>query len=823
MFVLLVAFVQGVAAHTPHDTVRAPVVFSQDFAANGTAYVVMSGSLRRSTDRGSSWHLVDGGRSAGGYLQVVMPIDGSGGEGLVTVGPDGMSRSDDGGRTWRDVTGGLDVGRLHAYGAHGVLGARRPLVAGEDGLFLLETEGTWRQLLDRPVSAFGLGNGDLLQPIAAVTPGEVAISADGGATWAFRPLVLHADERATAARMLGSLVFAGTSDGRVLRVASDGRADEVLELSRSEADGDHADAHGGHVFVASIADFALRNLGSGRTELCALSTVAGLACSLDLGNNWVWRDQGLTRDEQAFRYDDGVHFSAVSGGPVANGERLMFVSGFDGLFRSADAGETWHQVDLIDPNLIMDVEQLTLTDGSRCIVYGTYAGGVYLTTDGGRSWEILNSGLYPKTSVYDVDFRPNATACTDLVSAAYLGPMFWNAETGSWDPWFTQDVYLEIFEGGSERGSLATRVMRKLGLVDFDWPLLTWRIAMQPTGAGSVRSVLATRYGKLFAADDLDGPWRLLSSHGGHIFDVQLSPAIATDRTLFIAVGDRVHRSTDDGASWTELTLALESWPDFRHWGVPEIRISPDFALDGTVYVTSAAGLSVSRDRGDSWTSVALPAACPHGAVHAFETRHDDKVGPTDWITVRGCGMFQRRDGGTWQRLDGAGLGPIGELRYLRASGADDEPGVLLGADERTLYASSDGGATWSRLLTPARIDEVHDTFIFRGDWTEIRSVRASAGSVRASAQTGATAELPFDGRAVRVAARHAPDAAALRLYVDGEPRGELDCAAATDAPCTSDWIDGLSSARHSLVIEVLDTADGDSSAYLDAVDVLPH
>ena len=820
----------GVAAHTPHDTVDTPVEFSRNFTENGTAWVIMSGTLKRTTDAGYSWHLVTGGERQTGSLLAVMLFDGPGGESLVTVSLDGMTRSADAGRTWRDVTGGIALGRLRGFATQRTAAGRRPLVAGDDGLFRLEPDGTWARLLDRPVSVLGLGNSERLQPIAAVTGDEVAVSSDGGATWAFRSLRLDTDESATAVHVLGGLVFIGTSHGRVLRLAADGRADQVLQVLRAEDETDDeivaahsvvlgADLPGADA-IPSIADLTSRRLGGGGTQVCALSAHAGLLCSTDIGNTWIWRNQGLTKDSQALPFAHGRHFTGIRIAPPFDAVSLTFVSGFDGLFRSSDSGASWQQVDLMYPQLVIDVAQTTLPDGRRCIAFGTYAAGVYLSPDDGLEWEILNSGLHPETPVYDVRFLPNVESCHDIAAAAYLGPMFWNPASGSWDPWFTQDVYLEIFEGGSERGSLATRVMRKLGLVDFDWPIEAWRLPMRVTGDG-VHTVLATRKGGLFTAERLGGTWRQLPRRDGWIYDVQLSPAVATDRTLFAVLADRVERSTDGGNSWTTLPVAVADWPDFRHWGVPEIRLSADFEADGTVYVRSAAGLALSRDRGESWQDVDLPTTCSGRTVHAFESAQRDDLGAVDWITVRGCGMFRRENGGSWRRLDGPGR--LGELRYLRASEAGQDPGLLLGADEQTLYASADDGATRASLVAPVRVEDFYDTLAFQGPWSQVRSTRASSGSVRVSAQTGATAMLSFDGQAVRVAARRAPEAAALRLSVDGEPRLELDCAGAADAPCLSDWIDDLSSGRHSLVVEVLDTNDGSGSAYLDAVDVMPH
>ena len=66
---------------------------------------------------------------------------------------------------------------------------------------------------------------------------------------------------------------------------------------------------------------------------------------------------------------------------------LVFLSGFDGLFRSTDYAGNWRQVDLMRPNLIYDIEQALLDSGQHCIVFSTDSAGAYLSSDGGESWE----------------------------------------------------------------------------------------------------------------------------------------------------------------------------------------------------------------------------------------------------------------------------------------------------------------------------------------------------------------------------------------------------------------------------------------------------
>jgi hypothetical protein len=90
---------------------------------------------------------------------------------------------------------------------------------------------------------------------------------------------------------------------------------------------------------------------------------------------------------------------------------------------------------------------------------------------------------------------------------------------------------------------------------------------------------------------------------------VAVSPSFATDHTLFVGThSGRMYQSTDGGVSFSY--LAGSGLPAYA---MKDLRVSSDFAQDGTIYMctdygtgsTREAGVYRSTNKGSSWTQVA--------------------------------------------------------------------------------------------------------------------------------------------------------------------------------------------------------------------------
>ncbi len=87
--------------------------------------------------------------------------------------------------------------------------------------------------------------------------------------------------------------------------------------------------------------------------------------------------------------------------------------------------------------------------------------------------------------------------------------------------------------------------------------------------------------------------------YSGSVYAVALSPAYATDRTLFAGTnGSGVFRSADGGATWQAVNQGLTA-TDVR-----AVALSPAYATDRTLYAGTEGGVFRSRDGGATWQAV---------------------------------------------------------------------------------------------------------------------------------------------------------------------------------------------------------------------------
>lgn len=175
-----------------------------------------------------------------------------------------------------------------------------------------------------------------------------------------------------------------------------------------------------------------------------------------------------------------------------------------------------------------------------------------------------------------------------------------------------------------------------------------------------------------------------------------------------ISHGDGVYKSTDAGATWTNVGLR-----DTRHIG--RIIVHPRnpelvyVAALGHVYGTNAErGVFRSSDGGKTWQKVLYkdektgaiditfapsnPRVLYAGLWEAFRTPSSMSSGGP------GSGLYKSTDAGsTWKRLEGNGLpeGIYGRIG-VSVSGADpNRVWALIEAKQGGLYRSDDGGENW--------------------------------------------------------------------------------------------------------------------------------
>jgi photosystem II stability/assembly factor-like uncharacterized protein len=781
-----------------------------------------------------------------------------------------LQLSTDGGQSWRDVSGRLDrvqsVAFSPGFAADGTAFAATGTVGQHgfcDGGLYRSTDGgqNWSELLGgRVYQALALSPDfptDRTLWASEFTFSSALglyVSTDGGDTWAslapsVRAQVLVPSPNYAVDRTL----FAGTHDDG-LQMSTDGGVSwtEVLTLpvtalAVSPAYGASQTLYAGVKEVPSAPGELYRSVDGGGTWR-----------RLDTGIPASWEGGPVTLSVLAFAHD-GSLLVGVSYGSEAGG---------GAVYRSLDRGETWQAVGsgLSDYSLFAvgtapsaSLSFYAGTDGglwraevpqggraepggwesngprggkaqalavspdfandgvafSGSWFYGGAGGesglGVLKSTDGGQTWRSSASGMGDvdySSAVHAYAFSPDFTA-DGTVFVGTWGGLFKSTDRGENWEWLTR-----LYRGPP--GSITA-------------------VAVAPDYSDSGHVLAASVWGGLYVSSDGGRDWT--ADYGVTVPSaVGYSPDFASDGVAFAGGYDGLYKTTDRGVSWIQI---------LTH-SVSALAVSPQFGVDGTVFVGDDV-LFISRDGGMSWISTTVapevlrietlaisPAFASDRALFAGTSNglHRSDDGGTSWEAVTSYtspaahslaispgwlghpvllvgtaeGVYRTADGGTtWARTDGMATLSTSPLAYSAAANL-----LLAGAPNHGLYGSDDGGESWFPLGLQEgtwyySISDVAVSPAYATDRTSFAAWASGVGigaSVYRTTDGGATWELVYSTDyvgALAISPRYAGD---RTLYATGNSGRVLRSGDGGETWAeVGDWPPGTTSAARQVAL----------------------
>ena len=179
---------------------------------------------------------------------------------------------------------------------------------------------------------------------------------------------------------------------------------------------------------------------------------------------------------------------------------------------------------------------------------------------------------------------------------------------------------------------------------------------------------------------------------------------LITNSDGWILVGSRLYRTSNHGASWSEITPALSSTATIYAANFLDARLGwvlwSDFGADGNLVLQ----IERTNDGGGSWKHgliQKLPSDDPSAVIENASMNWLDAN--TGWVSVKhptgvnfsSGTLFRTEDGGqTWVRLSL----PIGEaVRFV-----DNRTGWMAGGPAGDqVYTTKDGGGSWEKRTLP--------------------------------------------------------------------------------------------------------------------------
>jgi photosystem II stability/assembly factor-like uncharacterized protein len=328
-------------------------------------------------------------------------------------------------------------------------------------------------------------------------------------------------------------------------------------------------------------------------------------------------------------------------------------------FSTSNHGYTHRYVSAILPD---GKEPNTLYIG---VVNDREFGGVFLTRDGGQSWQQKSSGLDGR-DVFTLKQASNGT----LVAGTNRGVFELVSGSAAWRP--INNVVLEK--------TVSHTVKLKSGKTKTATSTVSTRSVLEgrvsDTDLGPSRWYAATSAG-LFMSKDQGKVWM-----GGPVAGQQDVVSVqAQDGLLVAATRSSVLVSQDAGAAWHLAVLA--SYPI----NVRSVTVAPD----GQIFAATHEGAFHSADSGQSWNHVVAGLPDKDITSVTYDGSHKRLLATSGQTGV----VFESSDGGsTWQRGPDSGF-PLRHISVVHGHyvGATPFDGVIAQPENEPQSANAGGGS----------------------------------------------------------------------------------------------------------------------------------
>lgn len=532
------------------------------------------------------------------------------------------------------------------------------------------------------------------------------------------------------------------------------------------------------------------------------------------GENWtpIWRGNNLARyiwiDS---RNPDVLYISTgIFDREAANSDSILNKPGGEGVLRSIDGGQTWYSVNSGLRNLYIGTLFMH-PENSNILLAGTgnnaypEGGGVYLTTNGGTSWQEVVSN----ENINAVEF---SLADRDIAYAGSAGAIYRSADGGQ--------TWRKVSVGSEGWGPPGIRAGFP---IDFQVdPRNTNRLFANNYGGGN------------FLSEDGGCTWTIASTGytGAQVRDIAVDPS--NSAVIYAAARSGFFISVDGGNSWAGLNrppafhlewnavavdpsnpqhvLAANNWDPILlvsnnkgqtwNWAGDRLRDGMAWRViafapsdSKTIYAgssaffsagvfdnqMSAAGVYVSHDGGASWNAA-------NDAVSAQANVIDLAVDPCDpqvvYTATGSSGLLRSANGGqSWIAVN---MGVPASVEVLSAAiHPYNSRIVYAGLAQSGLYRSDDGGTTWRQSMAgmppEARITDI----LFDPTNPQVLYVCDIFSGVYRSTNTGQTWQQINAGLRMRAVNQLAVSVDGLHLYAatEGEGLYRLDISGVRPQP----------------------------------------
>jgi photosystem II stability/assembly factor-like uncharacterized protein len=372
----------------------------------------------------------------------------------------------------------------------------------------------------------------------------------------------------------------------VMTLVSDARGEALVAgLHQS---GLFRSADGGHTWEAANKGLAARSMSALLVSpafhedrvLVAAGIEDGVLRSRDGGETWGYANEGLP----------GPQILSLAVSPRFATDKTLLAALAEGLFRSADAGDTWTQIGpegLKDPRMVAYSRD---TGGSQLYVGLASGEKAFLSENGGGIWRDL-SGPFADEEIVGIALSPNFGTDHTLLLASFsaTGALRRTRERapGARQP-FREDApqsTITVWRStdGGRRWSPVIEQITSARWVTFAFPS-DYRGDQESSRNGFFVGV-----GTLIQRPMWGGKQLWMAERVGRPNTAILSLAISQGpiwgRSVFAGTSDGVFRSDDEGLTWRPLRDGLHSRT------VVAVALSPTYHEGGDAFALTLGGV----------------------------------------------------------------------------------------------------------------------------------------------------------------------------------------------------------------------------------------
>ncbi|MDJ0660579.1 MAG: YCF48-related protein [Crocosphaera sp.] len=680
-------------SHRPHDVVD-QVELSANYGNNTTLFIIVRGNLFKSQDGGQTWQRLWKGLDNFDNL-VALSLSKKDDDVLFTSSLFyGIYKSKDGGQSWAKVNQGLnieetkiDLIEISPNSDDFVLAAD-----SKKGIYKTENGGeSWTQIFqndqETKITEIAFIQEQPETILVANNVGNIKISKDKGNNWEDF-LSLNQGQKIMALQVSPNFetdktIWVGTEKNGVFKV-TDGKVAEELNSKK--------------ITDKLIRDIALSPNYNTDSTLFISTWNNGIFRSEDGGQTWQNFTQGLTKSEQADEKQfNAPHFDEIRLSNNFPDDQTLFLSGFDGIFKSTNQGKTWQNLNTLSSRIVIGLAVSPDYENDSTIATIDYVSTAHISYDKGQSWSLMKYGLeLPNFTqslrppiddprrFFDITFSPNYAEDKTLFVGLLRDYILKSSDQGK--HW--KIINLPNVPNTFVRGTL---------------------LAISPNISEDNTVYVATNAGTIYKSTDKGDTFSVLTNLKQRISAVTISPNFSLDKTLYIASFDGLYKSVDQGVNWEKLTQE-ESLQNLVWLG---LAISPNYEEDKTLIAGSSNGVFKTTDAGKTWVRIeSLPYEKNSQSNHIYEIAISPnyKNDQTFIVTIMGRGTFKTvNDGQTFSSIDDDRiyLSRINTIPsasipiQFSPSYAVDNTIYGFGSAEPEVYKSTDGGDSWTVIPIP--------------------------------------------------------------------------------------------------------------------------